>query len=175
MKRIFQMIGMPGTGKSTFIKQDPLLSKLPIISTDHHVEQYARAQKKTYTEVFNEYMPEAVKLMMEDAQALKAQNVDAVWDQTSLTISSRKRKFNAFPDYQHIAVWVKNPPTNIWKKRINRPGKKIPEDVIETMLDAFEKPTLEEGFKEIWIVEERRGKKRIVDVITEYSNEYLSL
>jgi hypothetical protein len=31
-----------------------------------------------------------------------------------------------------------------------RPGKHIPKTVIDSMIDNWEEPTLEEGFKEIW-------------------------
>lgn len=167
------MVGIPGAGKSTFIKQHPVLKHLPVVSTDHYVEQYAKEQKKTYTEVFNEYMPNAVKLMMENVNNLKASSTSMVWDQTSTTINSRKKKFKALPGYEHVCVWVKNPPMAVLQKRLkNRPGKVIPNTVIDDMLDGFEKPTLEEGFKEIWIVDHHRGIMKCRDVITEYTESY---
>lgn len=33
-----------------------------------------------------------------------------------------------------------------------RPGKHIPKNVVDSMIEGFEMPTLEEGFKEILIV-----------------------
>jgi hypothetical protein len=36
------------------------------------------------------------------------------------------------------------------RRLMSRPGKEIPEHVITSMIDGWEDPTEEEGFKEIW-------------------------
>jgi gluconate kinase len=55
------------------------------------------------------------------------------------------------PNYEHSAVVFETPDRIELKRRLaNRPGKVIPEVVIEGMLASFEMPTKEEGFKEIW-------------------------
>jgi gluconate kinase len=55
------------------------------------------------------------------------------------------------PDYEHIAVVFQTPDSDELKRRLNsRPGKVIPKRVIETMIEFWEEPTEEEGFKEIW-------------------------
>lgn len=154
MPVLYQMIGVPGVGKSTFIKNHPILSILPVISTDIHVEEYARKCNKTYSEVFNEFMPKAVKLMMDDVGLVRERQLDGVWDQTSTTILSRRKKFNALPTYNHIAVWIKTPPEEVLIKRLGqRKGKTIPMDVVNDMIINFDVPTLEEGFDEVWEVE----------------------
>ena len=38
------------------------------------------------------------------------------------------------------------------RRLASRPGKEIPADVIEQMIDGFEMPTEDEGFTEIWYV-----------------------
>jgi predicted kinase len=77
--------------------------------------------------------------------------MDIIWDQTSTTVKSRLKKFAMLPDYEHIAVVFETPNRIELKQRLaNRPGKEIPEVVIEGMLASFEMPTEEEGFKEIW-------------------------
>jgi hypothetical protein len=35
----------------------------------------------------------------------------------------------------------------------NRPGKNVPQNVINDMISGFEQPTIEEGFNEIWIAQ----------------------
>jgi len=76
-----------------------------------------------------------------------------LWDQTSTTIASRTRKFNMLPDYEHIAVVFTTPDIVVLKERLaSRPGKEVPWEVVQGMIDNFEMPTLEEGFKEIWRV-----------------------
>ena len=76
---------------------------------------------------------------------------DIVWDQTSTTVASRRRKFNMLPDYDHIAIMFATPATDELTKRLaSRPGKEIPWAVVSGMIDNFEMPTEEEGFKQIW-------------------------
>jgi gluconate kinase len=53
--------------------------------------------------------------------------------------------------YEHIAIVFKTPDEDELKRRLaSRPGKIIPWSVVQGMIDNFEMPTEEEGFKEIW-------------------------
>ena len=153
MPKCYQLIGVPCAGKSTWIKNQIWMLGLTVVSTDAFVEDYARAQGKTYSEVFKDYMPRAVELMAE--QVVRARELDhtIIWDQTSTTIASRTRKFRMLPDYEHIAVVFTTPAIEVLKERLaSRPGKEIPWEVVQEMIDNFEMPTEEEGFKEIWRV-----------------------
>ena len=150
MNKCYQLIGVPGSGKSTWIKNQEWLKDVPVVSTDNFVEAYAKEQGKTYNEVFKDYMPIAVKLMANQALICQANNVDVVWDQTSTTAVSRKRKFNTLPNYEHIAVVFLTPePEELARRLASRPGKNIPTDVMRSMINNFEMPTIDEGFKEI--------------------------
>ena len=149
--KCYQLIGVPGAGKSTWIKNQDWAVGLPVISTDNFVEAYAKEQGKTYNEVFKDYMPIAVKLMANQAKICEANGLDVIWDQTSTTVASRRRKFNTLPGYEHIAVVFPTPDAEELARRLNsRPGKNIPDDVMRSMIEGFEMPTEEEGFKEIW-------------------------
>jgi len=157
MPRCYQLIGVPGSGKTTWYHNQDWLGQdkqhHKYVSTDQHVEDYARYQGKTYSEVFTEYMPTAVKQMCTTVDIASALQMDIVWDQTSTTLASRTRKFNMLPDYEHIAVVFETPNRIELKRRLDsRPGKEIPWVVVEGMLASFEMPTLEEGFQEIWHV-----------------------
>jgi predicted kinase len=151
MPKCYQLIGVPGAGKSTWIKNQDWALGLTIVSTDAFVEDYARVQGKTYNEVFKDYMPEAVKLMAEQVVFARKHGHTVIWDQTSTTVKSRKKKFNMLPDYEHIAVVFKTPDRDELDVRLSgRPGKHIPKKVVDQMIDGFEMPTEEEGFTEIW-------------------------
>jgi predicted kinase len=157
MPKCYQLIGVPGAGKSTWYKNQDWLGEdkkdHKYVSTDQHVEGYAKDQGKTYSEVFEEYMPTAVKQMMVNVNMAAAFQLDIVWDQTSTTVMSRARKFNALPEYEHIAVVFRTPNRDELDVRLSaRPGKNIPKNVIDGMIAGWEEPTLEEGFKEIWYV-----------------------
>ena len=78
---------------------------------------------------------------------------DVIWDQTSTTVASRKRKFNSLRNYEHIAVVFATPEKDELERRLaSRPGKNIPAHVMQSMINGFDKPTEDEGFKEIWYV-----------------------
>jgi predicted kinase len=151
MPKCYQLVGVPASGKSTWIKDQVWALGLTIVSTDAFVEDYARAQGKTYSEVFTDYMPRAVELMAEQVVRARELGHTIIWDQTSTTVKSRERKFRMLPEYEHIAVVFQTPNRIELKRRLDsRPGKEIPDSVIEGMLASFEMPTEEEGFKEIW-------------------------
>jgi len=151
MSKCYQLIGVPGSGKSTWVKNQDWSKDCAYISTDTWVELYAKEQGKTYSEVFDEYMPKAVNIMTEHVKLAREAGKDIIWDQTSTTVKSRTRKFNMLPDYEHIAVVFKCPEADELVRRLaSRPGKLIPVDIIENMIKNFEVPSEEEGFKEIW-------------------------
>ena len=153
MPKCYQLIGVPGSGKSTWVKNQDWALGLTVVSTDAFVEDYARSQGKTYSEVFAEYMPRAIDLMIEQVVFAREHGHTIIWDQTSTTVKSRTRKFNMLPTYEHIAVVFETPSRLELNKRLaSRPGKEIPDVVIEGMRASFEMPALEEGFTEIWNV-----------------------
>jgi gluconate kinase len=122
-----------------------------VVSTDNFVEDYAKTQGKTYSEVFDDYMPTAVDLMCKVVVHAREHGHDIIWDQTSTSVKSRARKFRMLPDYEHIAVVFKTPDEEELSRRLaSRPGKNIPAHVMRSMIDHFEMPDEEEGFKEIW-------------------------
>lgn len=154
MARCYQLIGIPASGKTTWAESQDWIQDCAYVSTDIWVELEAERQGKTYSEVFEDYMPKAVNIMSAQVADARDQKRDIIWDQTSTTIASRMRKFDMLPDYEHIAVVFRCPDADELMRRLNsRPGKVIPLDVIEGMVKNFEVPSEEEGFKEIWYVD----------------------
>jgi predicted kinase len=153
MSTCYQLIGVPGAGKSTWIKEQIWALGLTVVSTDAFVEDYARECGSTYSEVFEDYMPRAVELMANQVVFAREHGHTILWDQTSTTVKSRARKFNMLPGYEHIAVVFRTPDLDELKERLaNRAGKDVPWPIVQGMIDGWEEPTLEEGFKEIWYV-----------------------
>lgn len=151
MPKCYQLIGVPGSGKSTWIENQNWAISCAKVSTDKWVEIYAKEIGKTYSEVFADFMPTAVDLMAKEVVAAREMGRDIIWDQTSVNVKSRKKKFAMLPDYEHIAVVFATPEHNeLMRRLMNRPGKNIPDHVITSMIASFEMPTEEEGFKEIW-------------------------
>jgi predicted kinase len=146
------LVGVPGSGKSTWVKNQDWAKDCVVISTDKYVEEWAESVGKTYSEVFQEYMPTAVTRMADAVSDARGAGKDVIWDQTSTSISTRSKKFKMLPDYYAIAVVFKTPPESELMKRLSsRPGKEIPWEIVTDMINKFEMPSLEEGFKEIWM------------------------
>lgn len=151
MPKCYQMVGVPYSGKSTWIYNQEWLSGHVVVSTDRFVEEHARSVGKTYREVFEEYMPKAIDLMLQEVITARDSGLDVIWDQTSTTRLSRARKFRMLPDYDHIAVLFDTPNHDDLHRRITqRSDKVVPKEVIDSMIEDFEKPELDEGFTEIW-------------------------
>ena len=151
MPKCYQLIGVPGSGKSTWVNSQEWATNCAVVSTDKWVEIFAKEVGKTYSQVFADFMPTAVDLMAKEVEVARELGRDIIWDQTSVNIKSRKRKFNMLPDYYHIAVVFKTPEhKELMRRLMNRPGKDIPDHVIASMIASYDPPTEDEGFKEIW-------------------------
>jgi predicted kinase len=155
MNKLYVLVGVPGSGKSTWVKNQAWARDCVYVSTDMHVEDYASLVGKTYSEVFSDFMPKAIELMAQDVVMARKNHKDIIWDQTSTTIATRAKKIRMLPDYYKIAVVFKTPPTGELELRLSsRPGKTIPWEVVSDMAQKLETepPSKDEGFDEIWYV-----------------------
>ena len=145
------MIGVPGSGKSTWIANQNWIQDCVIVSTDNLIEAEAERQGKTYNEVFKDYIDTATGMMREQVAAAVAEGRDIIWDQTNTVAKSRKGKLTLVKGYRKIAVVFAVPePAELEQRLAGRPGKTIPGHVLDTMIKGFAVPTEEEGFDEIW-------------------------
>lgn len=151
MPKCYQLVGVPASGKTTWVNDQEWSISCAYISTDKWIEIFAKELGSTYSKVFTDFMPVAVECMAKEVVNARSMSRDIIWDQTSTTVKSRLKKFNMLPDYEHIAVVFETPSRFELKRRLDsRPGKEIPQVVIEGMITSFEMPTLEEGFSQIW-------------------------
>jgi predicted kinase len=152
MPKAYILIGVPGSGKSTWIAKAPVdWNNTVVASTDNYVEQEAKKQGKTYSEVFNDVMPAAVNHMATTVVNAVKNKQNIIWDQTSTTRHTRAKKIRMLPtDYEIIAVVFPTPDQKELSRRLaGRPGKTIPPDVIKSMINRWEEPTEDEGFDKI--------------------------
>ena len=149
--KVYILVGVPGAGKSTWVKNQEWAKDCAYASTDWYVEYYAASSGRTYSSVFEEAMPRAVEAMVQQVKEARAEQKDIIWDQTSTSLKSRKKKLVMLPGYYPIAVVFRTPEKEELDRRLaSRPGKEIPPHILEQFLNWWEEPTLEEGFKEIW-------------------------
>ena len=151
MSKVYVLVGVPGSGKSTWVANQFWAKDCVYVSSDQLIEEEAARQGKTYNDVFKEYVNTAISLMLDQVIAAREEGKDIIWDQTSVSVKSRKKKFSMLPGYEHIAIVFDTPPKDVLDQRLaNRPGKNIPWEIVSSMIDNFEMPTEEEGFKEVW-------------------------
>lgn len=151
MPTCYQLVGVPGSGKSTWVQSQKWIQDLVIVSTDQFIEEEAVRQGLTYNDVFDQYMPTAIKLMIDLVNNAREAGKDIIWDQTSTTVKSRSKKFNLLKSYKHIAVVFPIPEETELKRRLaSRPGKNIPWNHMNSMITGFTVPSESEGFTEIW-------------------------
>ena len=151
MPKVYVLVGVPGSGKSTWASNQDWAKDCAYISTDGYVERFAQRLGSTYNEVFETVMPRAIRLMTRAVIRARTEGKDIIWDQTSTTIKSRKNKFRMLPDYDAIAVVFRTPDSPEWERRLaSRPGKSIPKFVLDNMVKHWQDPTEDEGFSEIW-------------------------
>jgi predicted kinase len=152
MPKLYVLVGVPGAGKSTWVANQEW-TNTAFISTDKFVDEYAQSVGKTYSEVFEGYMPTAINLMTKEVIEARNAGKDIVWDQTSTSRAARARKLNMLKGYEAIAVVFETPkPEELAKRLASRPGKNIPDHVMKQMINNFSMPSKKEGFNKIMVV-----------------------
>lgn len=149
--KLYVLVGVPGSGKSTWVSAQDWAKDCAYVSTDKYVEEYAKHAGKTYSEVFNLVMTDAVAAMVDSVTLASSMKQNIIWDQTSTTVLTRAKKINMLSSYYKIAVVFRTPEKAELERRLkSRPGKEIPDEVVASMIANWVEPTLEEGFDEIW-------------------------
>lgn len=153
------MCGIPASGKSTIVnKMLDMNSDAFVYSTDNYVDEMAKQQGVTYSDLWADMIGTATKQMDEWLCVTIQDGRDVIWDQTNVGVGKRKKIINRMkqagyrveahavrlPEPGHIDAWK-----DIAFRLKNRPGKEIPDHVVTNMVDNYVLPTTEEGFDEV--------------------------
>lgn len=148
------MCGIPCAGKSSYIRRGTentdVFDEYVILSTDNYIEEYAKANDKTYNEVFDDVIGEATTRMYQDLDLAIQRGKSIIWDQTNVSKKSRMKKLKKIPDtYTKTAVVLPISLEEAIIRNSQRANKFIPRSVITRMYHQFEVPTEDEGFDAI--------------------------
>lgn len=153
---LIMLVGLPGTGKSTWIRDQGFWDRWDsadtmVLSTDNFIESVASGEGKTYSEVFPMAIKAAEKNLEEGLEYAIQTDMNIVWDQTNLSVSSRKKKLRKIPaHYRKVAkVFLPTDEHEAWLNSPERAGKVIPKNVLDSMQATFQMPTVDEGFDEV--------------------------
>ena len=144
------LCGIPTSGKSTYaekLKSMKYWENSVVLSTDNYIEEQAKRLGMTYNEVFQDCIDEATRQLEMSFVRAKEEGKRIIWDQTNLSIKTRKKKLTKVPSiYKRTVVWFQVDLEEALKRNKTREGKFIPESILKRMYHQFEVPTLEEGF-----------------------------
>jgi predicted kinase len=147
---IVMLVGIPCSGKSTYVnklRDYEYWKDAVVLSTDNYIEEQAKRLGMTYNEVFQDCIDEATRQLEMSFVRAKEEGKRIIWDQTNLSIKTRKKKLTKVPSiYKRTAVWFQVDLEEALKRNETREGKFIPESILKRMYHQFEVPTLEEGF-----------------------------
>lgn len=153
MVYLFVLVGVPGSGKSTFIRDYVIYykennTKVAAISRDDirfsllkEGEEYFSHEKEVY------------KILWESINSALSEGKSVFVDQTSLTKTSRKWLLDHITGYDKVfAIWIDEKLDTCLKRNEFRKGTKryVPRGVIHRMFDQFEMPSIDEGFDAIY-------------------------
>lgn len=131
------LIGLPGSGKSTYVKNN--LPNHAHLSMDGYIDDYAELFGITYTESFDLYVEYANKLFRDDVQRVITNRNNFVVDRTNMSVKSRKSILAQLPKHYTKIAYVFNRVINL-----DRPGKEISIPTLKKFVDMYEPPTEEE-------------------------------
>lgn len=152
------MVGLPGTGKTTFVNRLRAEIDVVVISTDDLIEGFAKEQGTTYDKAFYSLdRNELAKQALDKQKEAIANGKNVVIDQTNVGEKTRRRKLGAFrkAKYRQIAVECTARKSDIEWRQILRSeeGKTIPASVMQTMISGYQRPQASEGFTSIFTIE----------------------
>jgi len=146
------MVGLPATGKSTLI-QRMISEDTWIYSTDMYIDTVAEDNGITYNEAFSLNIKAATEFNERKLNSIVTLRKDVIWDQTNLGVGKRRKIINRMRNAGYrvececILLPAGDSQWEDWQHRMaSRPGKTIPDHVIESMMDSFVRPTVDEGF-----------------------------
>lgn len=153
------LVGVPGSGKSTWFSKNKTSTMAPI-STDNIIEFMGSLFGFTYDQIFKDSISLAEKIMWKRLEWNAERSNDVVIDRTNLTAKSRKKFIDYLKPYgyEFEAVVFPLPGTvefseEEWFRRLDsRQGKTIPNAVLASMVNSAQMPTEEEGFTKITVL-----------------------
>lgn len=151
MPEVILMVGLPGSGKSTYISKY-YKDGYVIISSDDLIQEKADELGKTYDDVFSDYIGDASKYanILLDKAIKDRKNI--IIDKTNMSKKARNRVLSRIPTGYNKTAIVFNVDTEVLLNRIttrNKNGKTISINVLFDMERNYEEPTISEGFDKI--------------------------
>lgn len=148
---VYMLIGPPGIGKSTYIKETLLpYGEYTVVSTDDIFEEKGKKLGLSYNEAFIEFdFKEVEKEFFVKLKIAITERQDIIIDRTNMALKFRRKVLNLFPK-EYIKIGILFDFSNREKldaqlsKRLSETGKYISKKTVDRMLESYKEPTLDE-------------------------------
>lgn len=147
------MVGVPGVGKSTFLKKfTPLLTeKFYIASTDDLIEVEAIKMGLTYSEAFHKVNQKKInREMNENIENAIRTHRSIFHDQTNMGSKKRSSVLSVVPESYYKICLNFTVDDKVLQQRLDEraatTGKVIPAFVLKSMFNSYVAPSKSEGF-----------------------------
>ena len=157
MPKCIILVGVPASGKSSWHRCGYGEYPMPVASTDKIIEEVAANYGMTYDEGFKGLIQFAEIIMWRQITSCLMGGRNFIIDRTNLSVKSRKKFIDKLKLHKYEIECVVFPmpgteklPTEEWNRRLgSRPGKTIPQEALDRMIDSYEIPLMSEGFDKI--------------------------
>ena len=151
------LTGPPGSGKSTVTKiLKEVIPSFEVASTDNIIEHLCDQEGITYAEGFTKFIGKATSEYNKKLSEYISNKTNVVVDRTNMNEKGRQKLLNSFSGYNRYAIAFElddNELNRRNEKRANETGKTIPPHVMESMKESYQRPSVEEGFIEVVIID----------------------
>lgn len=152
---IYILIGLPGSGKSTWVKKNAPEGAV-IVSSDDLIMEWAVGKGLTYNDAFGQVNFKQIEARMREifAEAI-ASGKDIIVDRTNMSPKSRKYWLDEAKGYTKVAVTFILDDVTLNKRLSERSrveGKSIPPYVVKNMAANYTAATKAEGFTQFIVV-----------------------
>lgn len=149
MNKLVLMVGVPGSGKSTYARK--YYKGYQLLSSDEIRKELFNDEN---CQSNNAYV---FSTLYKRARAFLLQGLNVVIDATNVTIRDRKKALNQFEDLEikRICCYIKTPIEICYKQDLKR-ERNVGKEIINSFFLKLEEPTKEEGFDQIKIVEYKK-------------------
>lgn len=150
---IYILCGLPGSGKSTWSKNNYKEKNAIILSNDYF------RQMLTGSYLFHEFYEKFIcKCMKECLKIAVNDKFNVIYDEINLTKKDRSELISFIRNIDNtckiICVWLRENENNVDRRMNDSRGisKQRWIEIINEMTEIFEKPSFDEGFDEITII-----------------------